>query len=354
MLRKRGCSWYYDFMIKGVRYRGAIPEARTKAQAEKAEMKQRLDVYEGKYGEPENSQVFADFIEQTYMPWAKLNKRTWDDDRMVTNVLCDFFAGKTFAQITPMLVEKFKKERREGLTRYKRARQPATVNRELAVLSKIFTLAIDAGAAYSNPCLRVRKLRMDNARNRYLSAEEETSLMKALENAPSYMRAIVTLAINTGMRRGEILNLRWVDVDFARGVIYVRQTKTGKDRVIPMNALVREALEGQQQEDSEYVFVSPRTSGRLVEIKKAFRAACNAAGLHDFRFHDLRHTAATKLADAGADAFTIAAILGHSTIQMSARYTHATDEAKRRAVERIGQAQKICLKFVTKAKGQAV
>jgi integrase len=156
------------------------------------------------------------------------------------------------------------------------------------------------------------------------------------------------------MRRGEILKLRWADVDFSRGLITVTHTKTGKDRTIPMNRVARDELLQLQQASGDHgcVFVSPRTGGQRVEIKRAWASALAEAEIENFRFHDLRHTTATRLADAGADAFTIAAILGHATIQMSARYTHATDEAKRRAVERIAEAGKNCLNFVSKHERQ--
>jgi integrase len=145
------------------------------------------------------------------------------------------------------------------------------------------------------------------------------------------LRPIVVLALNTGMRRGEILGLEWKNVDLTRGLIYVTNTKSGKDRVIPLNQAARFALESVKQ-----------TGQRVFDVdwmKVAWSAALRDAKIDDFGFHDLRHTAATRLADAGTDAFTIAAILGHSTIQMSARYTHATDERKRRAVERMSGSQ---------------
>ena len=124
-------------------------------------------------------------MEKTFLPWSRLNKRSWYDDQLITKVLTDFFAGKTFDQITPMMVEKFKKERRESFTYRKKPRQPATVNRELGVLSKIFSLAFDAGVAASNPCSRVRSLRQDNLRTRYLSPEEESRLMQSIEKMAS-------------------------------------------------------------------------------------------------------------------------------------------------------------------------
>jgi hypothetical protein len=145
MVRKRGDIWYYDFMIRRIRYRAAIPEARTKSQAEQAEAQARLEVYQGKYGKPEGSSSFVAFVKETYLPWSKLNKRSSYDDGLICKMLCEHFAGKSFAAITPMLVERFKRDRREGLTKYGTQRQPATVNRELAVLSRIFTLAVEQG-----------------------------------------------------------------------------------------------------------------------------------------------------------------------------------------------------------------
>ena len=142
------------------------------------------------------------------------------------------------------------------------------------------------------------------------------------------------MAINTGMRQGEIFNLTWFDVDLLRAVIHVRVSKNGKDRFVPINQTVRKMLEGLSR-TSEYVFPSPKTNERLIDVKFRFDRAKRDAGIRDFRFHDLRHTAATRMADCGADAFTLAAIFGWSDVRMALRYTHATDEAKRRAVENL-------------------
>jgi hypothetical protein len=153
------------------------------------------------------------------------------------------------------------------------------------------------------------------------------------------------------LRRGEICALQFFDLNFDRGLIHVRNTKNGKDRIIPMNRIVRQLLENQKvlraqprknrdgtlKVPSTYVFPSPRTDERLVEIKYSFARAVKEAKFTDLRFHDLRHTAATRMGDAGADAFTLAAIFGWSDIRMAMRYTHAMEDAKRRAVEAIAQ-----------------
>jgi integrase len=195
------------------------------------------------------------------------------------------------------------------------------------VLSRIFTIAIDNGMNIQNPCRKVRLLRMDNQRNRYLSDEEETRLMATLVGRRAHLRPVVILAIHTGMRRGEILSLRWNQIDFERSLILVQRTKTDRDRIIPMNSTVRKTLDViRQQAEGDQVFP-------INDVKRSFSYACVKAKIADFRFHELRHTAATRLADRGADAFQIAAILGHSSIQMTARYTHATSAGLRRAME---------------------
>lgn len=161
-----------------------------------------------------------------------------------------------------MLIERFKKER--GLSETVRGgrRSPASVNRELESLSRVFNMAIDNGYAESNPCQKVKKLRMDNQRISYLSPEEEARLMTALEGHRAYLRPILIVALNTGMRRGEILTLEWSCVDFQRGIIYVVNTKSGCNREVPMNAAVRQEFLQLRNSasESEYVFVNPETA----------------------------------------------------------------------------------------------
>ncbi|HXG65147.1 MAG TPA: site-specific integrase [Blastocatellia bacterium] len=335
MVRKIGSRWYYDFMIRRQRYRGVIPEARTKAQAETAEVKIRNKIFDRKYTTQADTVTIAEFVDKVYLPYARLNKRHPRNDELHCRAIVEFFGKKTFAQISPILIEKFKRERRESVTRYGRQRSAASVNRELEVLSKIFSLAMDNGIVESNPARKVKKLRQDNLRKRYLTVEEEQRLMGALTGRRIRLKPVVVLAIQTGMRRGELLNLKWQNIDLARGLIYVTDTKTGHDREVPINSIARETLLGLQRlyGGYEYVFTNPMTGLNITEVKKGFKAACREAGIADFRFHDLRHTTGTRLADAGTDAFAIAEVLGHRNLQTTKRYTHATELRKRRAVE---------------------
>ena len=334
-VRKIGQRWYYDFRIRRSRYRGVIPEARTKAQAETAEVRIRNQVFDRKYNTQADTLTLAEFIENVYLPWARLNKRRPINDELYCKTFREFFGKKTFAQISPLLIERFKKERRESLTIHGKQRSPASVNRELEVLSRILSMAVDNGIIESNPARKVKKLRLDNMRKRYLTLEEEQRLFAVLTGRRSHLKPVVVLAIHTGMRRGELLGLRWQNVDFARGLIYVTNTKTGHDREVPMNSLVRETLLELQRAggEHEYVFTNSKTGINLSEVKRGFTSACRDAEINDLRFHDLRHTTGTRLADAGTDAFAIAEVLGHRSLQTTKRYTHATDLRKMRAVE---------------------
>ena len=140
-----------------------------------------------------------------------------------------------------------------------------------------------------NPCRQVQKCEEHNERNRYLSPEEEERLMSARSGSRAHLDPIVRMAINTGMRRGEILPMRWSWIDFVRGFVNIpsEATKTAKSRTIPMNQVVRELLMDFRRGSvrSEFVFTSPKTDGLLTDIKHGFVAACNDAKVFNFHFH---------------------------------------------------------------------
>jgi integrase len=356
-VRKRGKNWYLDLKIDGVRKRRVIPNARTRKQAEQAELVFRQELFAARFDPRiEEPPLLSDFIDEHFLPWSRANKRSWSSDEWRSKSLKQFFEGKRLDEINPLLIERFKSSEREKVSARGGKQSPASVNRKLELLSRVLSLAVDFGMLQANPCRRVRKFQLDNRRERYLSVEEEARLMGLLIGRRAYLRPIVILALNTGMRRGEILNLEWWQVDFAANRLVVTKTKSGKPRHVPMNEVVRQALiELKQNGNGRYVFESRKKPGRpLQEPKKAFNGALKDAGVENFRFHDLRHTAGTRLAEAGADAFTIKDILGHASIQTSAIYVHATDDGKRRAVAALERyAEGAGHKSVTNEKGQA-
>lgn len=338
-VRRRGKSWMIDISVGKNRIRKTIKEARTKAEAVQAEAHIKNQLFRKKY-DPDSIQIhFKDFVVASFLPYSKTNKRSHYDDKRIATVLCDFFSEKMLDEITPAMVEQFKQHRLSGVTQYKQQRKPATVNRELMVLSRIFTLAIDEGHLSLNPCSRVKRMKVSNARTRYLTFDEEIKLLSSLADQP-LTRNIVVMALHTGMRRGEIFDIKWKDVDFAREVINIPHTKTYKARVVMMNAIVLELLRKLREADplatdSAYVFASEKTGGRLNNIKRSFKTALRKNEIEDFRFHDLRHSAGTRLADAGVHITMIAEILGHSKLEMTKRYVHAADQAKREAMAKL-------------------
>jgi Site-specific recombinase XerD len=218
-------------------------------------------------------------------------------------------------------------------------RSKASVNRELQLLSRVFSLAIKNRELKANPCSEIEQFKGEVRRNRYLLPDEEERLMAQLIGRRAHVRLIVVVALDTGMRRGEILRLRKQDVDFYRGNIHVTETKIDEDRDIPMNdTITNELMTHCANLKSDYLFANPKTGKPIADIKNAFTGACEDAELEDLRFHDMRHTAATRMGEAGVDPFTIAAIMEHKDIKTTSEYTHATIAAKRAAVVALQQS----------------
>lgn len=341
-VRKRGNKWHYDFMIDSVRYRGSIKTARTKAQAEQAEMQIRLKVYEGQYGRPKGNITVKEFIEKRYVPWAKTNKRSWKIDLSRIKPVLRFFGKKRLREISPFLIEKFKIERKNSPVVSKTKEKPRSigaVNRELRLLSRIFKLAVDGGEVAENPCKKVSILKGEQGRTRYLLPQEEEKLLAAIDGRRSPLKDMVILVINTGLRVSEAFNLKLEHVDFHRDVLYIKGTKTDEDREVPLNNVSRELLAKlvtrAQRQDDRYLFTNPKTKTKYTTIKTAWLNACQKSGISDLRFHDLRHTFGTRAADAGVPLNAIRDVMGHKSTTMTERYAHATDEGKRRAVEAI-------------------
>jgi integrase len=178
-------------------------------------------------------------------------------------------------------------------------------------------------------------LKLDNQRYRYLLSEEEPRLRSALNAQRSHLADLVPVAIGTGLRKNELLGLQIKHLDFGRNLILVTGTKTRKNREVPMNSEVQEIMLrlSRLKKEEAYVFVSPKTGGRFIDVKRAFHSACKIAGIHGLVWHDLRATFGTRLGEAGFDAFTIAALLGHSNVRTTQRYVRATERNKREAVQ---------------------
>ncbi|HEC64360.1 MAG TPA: site-specific integrase [bacterium] len=224
------------------------------------------------------------------------------------------------------------------MEKYKRRRQSqvsnATVNREVACLKHIFTKAIEWGMVQKNPGKKVKLLRERNTRLRYLDEKEITKLHDA---CAEHLKPIVTVALNTGMRKEEILSLKWKDVDFRSRIISILDTKNGESREIPINdSIYRTLLVAKKLPDSPWVFCKSNGK-RYGNVRKAFEGARKRAGIVDFRFHDLRHTFASHLVMAGVDLRTVQELLGHKSFEMTLRYAHLSPEHKKAALDVLGK-----------------
>jgi integrase len=219
---------------------------------------------------------------------------------------------------------------------------PATVNRYHASLSIALSKAVNEwGWLEDNPLRKVGKLREPKGRDRFLSDDERDALLKACKSSSNrYLYTIVVLAISTAARRGELLGLRWRDIDLKQGIMSLRVTKNGDPRSVPLRNLALELI-GQlgkvRRIDSDLVFPSDKDPQKPIEFRDPWNRAVKQAGLRNFRFHDLRHTAASYLAMSGASAVELAAVLGHRTLQMVKRYAHLSQSHTSQLVERMNE-----------------
>jgi integrase len=214
----------------------------------------------------------------------------------------------------------------------------STVNRYHAALHHALTVAEKQyGWIELNPMRRVPKLKEPQGRVRYLSDEERTALLDACTNSGNpYLLPIVLIAITTGMRRGEIENLTWGDIDWQQDRIVIQEPKNNLRRSAPLLKIAKDVLALQRPESPEVgSLVFPGRNGdRPIVIAKAWYRALSEAGIENFRFHDLRHTTASYLAMNGASIPEIAAVLGHKSHQMASRYAHLSDSHTRSVIER--------------------
>lgn len=306
--------------------------------ARKVLAKRQAEVAEGRYfPKKKQAPTFAEFAER-YLEHAREHKRSWKRDDGVMKKLVAVFGSRPLDKISPLDVERYKAESVKTVQR-------ASVNRETAILRRAYNLAIKWGvlpAGHANPAAGEGVMFRERERTFYpLSIEQQAALVVA---CPEHLRPIVIAALGTGLRKGELLALAWSDVDLVRGVLTVRQSKSGRVRHVPLNSAVLGALRGIDAPREGKVFRF-RGDAITANVNRSFARARRAAGLEDVRadehgrrytwprFHDLRHTFATNLVLGGADLATVKELMGHANIAMTMRYSHATGESKRRAVD---------------------
>jgi len=318
----------FDYQGRTVRRTTGTTDRRL---AEAIFAKVRITLAEGRYFDTRHEQdrTFAEMMAR-YLTERSAYKapKSHDRDRQALKHLLPMFGDKLIAEISPKLFAAYKAQRRaEGAA-------PATINKELQLVRHAFNVAEREWEwCRENPMRKVSMERVHNEVDRWLTPVEEERLLAA---APEWLREIIVFAVNTGLRRGEILALRWQDVDFTRGTLVVMQSKNQERRTIPLNNTVFALLAATQAADRKtdgLAFATGRETA--IDGSHLVRAFCRArerAKIEKFRFHDLRHTFATRLAQKGVDLYKIQRLLGHKTGVMTQRYAHHTPESLRDGV----------------------
>jgi integrase len=302
-----------------------LQQARTLLNAEKARAeKQRTLGYA-----PPTKDSFTSILPR-YLKHQKphLSQRSYErTSGIVENQLRPVFGAMRLSEIRRADIQTYVSERASEVS-------PGSVVKELNVLKHLLGLAVEWELIPFNPALKIKSPRVPAGRVRYL---QPTELRTLLEACPAWLRPIAALAAFTAMRRGEILNLRWLDVDLQGSRILLPQTKNGDGRIVYLNALAADVIRAQWSpgvRSTERVF--PLADDCTPDnISKGFALVCSKLEIEDFTFHDLRHTAASWLRMQGADIHTVAQLLGHKDLRMATRYQHLSPEFLSAAVGKL-------------------
>ncbi len=325
---KRGASWQAKVRRSGQPMISKTFKLKKDAEdwATEVERDQRLGRFVSREAE---RRTLGDVIERYGREVLDAREGDSEDRRRQLAVWNERIGARPLHQVTRSLIA----DERRRLSRSGKA--PATVNRYVAALSHALSTAANVWAWLDeNPVSRLKALPEPPGRDRWLQDDERVRLLAACkESREERLHALVSVALCTGMRQGEILGLRWRDIDLHRGLAggldhglaTIHKTKNGEVRSVPLVGpgliLLRERSRVRRI-DSDYVFVGRRSNGVPCFPRDAWVGAVAAAGLEDLRFHDLRHSAASYLAMNGATLIEISAVLGHKTMQMVKRYTH--------------------------------
>lgn len=345
-------SFILNYYTRGGRDRcytiGQFPDwSTTAARAKARELRREIDAggdplaeIEAERSAPTVTELI-DRFEAEHLP-RKRPQTARDYQRMLDNHIRPHFG--THAKVADVVYADV-----DGLHRkITRSGAKYAANRCVAIVSKMFSLAVRWGMCETNPAKGIER-NTEHHRQRYLSGDELSRLVAALANHPDRQAAeAVRMLLFTGARRGEVLSMRWADVDLGEGVWSKppSSTKQNKHHQVPLNAPARALLARIREEQAAQhpnhplgAFVFPSTAsatGHLVEIKKSWAALTRAAGISDLRLHDLRHSYASALVSSGATLPLVGAMLGHASPATTARYAHMYSDPLRAAAEKIG------------------
>ena len=305
------------------------------------------------------------YLEDHYGPWVIAHRKAGNATLARIRAHFSVFFNVKLSDLSPLIVDRWRTKRlASGL-------QPATLNRDLVALRSALSKAVEWGLVPAHPLQSLKMAKIDSASVvRFLSEKEEGSLRSALDQREQkhrenrsranewrrargypeftdisvhhyadYLKPMVLISINTGLRQGELFNLSWKSVDLERSNLTIagQTAKSGKTRHIPLNAEALDALRRwRMQSVSTTGFVFPSANGKPFDnVKKAWQGLLDHAAVEHFRWHDMRHHFASRLVMAGVDLNTVRELLGHGDIKMTLRYAHLAPEHKAAAVEKL-------------------
>ena len=320
---KKKNKWYCRGMVNHKRYHKLCLNAQSKREALLFELNLRES-----YTKQRREYNVLDMMDR-YVEVCKINNKTYKKSITQSKFICEYFTpDKPIKDITSYDIEKFK------MCLINRGRSKATVNRYLAAIRRAFNILLADNVINTTPMKSVRFYNEDNYRYRYLSREEWKRLKECI---PEYLLNIVKVALLTGFRKSNVLNLRWEQINLEMGFIEIakQDNKSGKIIRKPITNTLRELLIELGVKNKGYLFVNPKTNKPYTTVRKAFNTALKKACIEDFKFHDLRRTVGTWLLNSGVDIRTIQSLLDHSDVRTTERYLAITNENNFNALSKI-------------------
>lgn len=288
---------------------------------------------------PIDGPTIAHFFTQQYLPFVKSYKRSWDtDETMIRNHLVPALGDRSMGSLIPPDIARVVESMRS------RDYAAGTINRVLVLLRYGYTLALrwHIDGVDSNPAKELKNLKEDNKIERYLTPEQTTRLLAAVRHSQnSLLASIVAFLLFTGARKREALDAKWQDIDWRQKLWRIPKTKSGKVRYVPLSSGALKLLRELKEKDYptiEHIFANPRTGRPFVSIFYSWDTARKEAGLPELRIHDLRHSFASFLVNAGRSLYEVQELLGHADIRTTSRYAHLSRERLREAVEVVSMA----------------
>jgi len=330
--RKDGTTvtkWYAVVEVQGKQIWRACPNYQTAIDTVAKLKEMRRCVRLGLPVAPKGSETLFSQVVKDYLEWSKAHKRSWDRDRQSLDHLQKFFGDYYLTDITPKSVEEYRAWRKTQTTPRGTPPTGPTLNREVRCLTRLLRWAVDRGLLPDSPLKGIKMLPEGPPRVPSLDTETEARLLSALS---SWTYLPVKIALHTGARANEILQAKWRDIDLERGLWTIPDSKNLSPRTVPLNSELVELLKPLQGLPEAYVVTRNGKPVPVEDLSKAFKRAVRRVGRPDLRLHDLRHVFASRLLASGASLPEIAALLGHKTLSISARYSHASPDRLRALV----------------------